>query len=145
AWAGQHEKAIAAATASLRRKTVGADERMTLLDLRAESLYAIGDLKRAAADARAMKALAKREGGAALQARAMSRDSQVQLQRGEGQAATVTATAALKAARRSRRPELEALCLVRLAAAMNMRQIDSEAAAKRAMRAASIFGSLNDI
>ena len=145
AWAGQHEQAIAGATAALKRKALAANDRMTLLDLRAESLFAIGDLKRAAADAGAMKALAKREGGAALQARALCRDSQVQLQRGEVHAAMVTATAALKAARRSRRPELEAICLVRLAVALNVGQFDSEAAAKHAVRAASIFESLGDI
>jgi hypothetical protein len=35
AWAGQHEQAIAAASC-LKRKTLAADERMTLLDLRSE-------------------------------------------------------------------------------------------------------------
>ncbi len=74
AWAGQHEQAIAAATAALKRKALAADERMTLLDLRSESYIAVGDLERAAADAKAMKALAKREGGAALHgARAVPR------------------------------------------------------------------------
>src|SRR5258708_33115 len=112
AWGGQHEQAIAAATAALKRKTLAAADRMTLLDLRSESYIAAGDLQLAAADAQAMKALAKRGGDAALLARALCRDSQVQHQRGEARAAVVTASAALKAARRSRRPELEALCLL---------------------------------
>ena len=144
AWAGQHERAIAAATAALRRKTLAADERMSLLDLRSESCIAIGDLEHAAADAAAMTVLAKREGGAALQARALSRDSHVLLQRGEARAAMVTATAALKAARRIRQPELEGLCRLRLASAMNRAQIDREAAAKHAALAASIFESSGD-
>ena len=144
AWAGQHEQAIAAATSALKRKTLAADERMTLLDLRAESYIAVGDLKRAAADAAAMKALGRAEASAALHARALCRESQVQHQRGEARAAVVTATAALKAARKSRRPELEALSLLRLAAALNLGGFDREAAAKHAMQAAAIFGSLGD-
>ena len=100
AWAGQHEQAIAAATAALKRKALAADDRMTLLDLRSESYIAVGDLALAAADAKAMKALAAREGDAALDASALRRDSQLQLLRGEARAAVVTATAALKAARR---------------------------------------------
>ena len=44
AWAGQHEQAIAAANAALKRKALADDERMTLLDLRSESYIAVGDL-----------------------------------------------------------------------------------------------------
>ena len=75
AWAGRHEQAIAAATAALRPKMLDADARMTLLDLRSESHFALGDLQRAGEDAQAMKALAKQEGGAALQSRALCRES----------------------------------------------------------------------
>ena len=60
---------------------------MTLLDLRSESYIAVGDLKRAAADATAMKALAKREGDAALQARALCREAFVQIRKGDARAA----------------------------------------------------------
>ena len=87
AWAGQHEKAIAAATAALERKALEADERMSLLDLRSESFMAIGDLALASADAKAMKALATREGDAALLARALCRESFVQVRQGEMRAA----------------------------------------------------------
>ena len=45
AWAGQHEQAIAAGSAALKRKSVSVDERMILLDLRSESCIAMGDLK----------------------------------------------------------------------------------------------------
>ena len=94
AWAGQHEQAIVAASAALKRTSLTADDRMALLDLRSESFFAAGDLKRAEADAHAMKALAKREGGAALQARALCRVSFMDLRRNE-RAAAATATAAL--------------------------------------------------
>ncbi|HEY4137869.1 MAG TPA: hypothetical protein VGN65_05420, partial [Casimicrobiaceae bacterium] len=63
AWAGKHEQAIATATKAIKRKSLTADERMTLLDLRSESYIAVGDLKLAAADAQAMKALARAKGG----------------------------------------------------------------------------------
>ena len=94
AWAGQHEHAIAAATAALAHKSVETDERMTLLDLRSESYIAVGDLKRAAADAQSMKALAKREPGVALLARALCREAFVQSRLGDQRAAIATAACA---------------------------------------------------
>ena len=117
AWAGQHEQAIAAATAALKRKTIDADERMTLLDLRSESYIAQGDLKRAGDDAKAMKALARQEGGAALQARALCRESFVQARDGRARRGTQTGAAAIKAAERSGVPELIAQALWRHAMA----------------------------
>ena len=77
AWAGKHEEAIGAATATLGRKRIDVEERVSLLDLRAESLMAIGDLKGALADAEEMTALAKAERRAHLLARALSRRSAV--------------------------------------------------------------------
>src|SRR5256885_965584 len=58
AWAGQHAKAIELATASLAENNLDPAARLTLLDLRAESYVAQGDLSRAGADAAAMRALA---------------------------------------------------------------------------------------
>ena len=124
AWAGQHEQAIAVATSALARKSVESDERMTLLDLRSESCVAIGDLKRAAEDAQSMKVLAKRDGSVALLTRALCREAFVQSRQGNQRAAVATATAALKAARRSRQPGLEALSLWRLAGAQVAGRID---------------------
>ena len=144
AWAGQHEHAIAAATAALAHKSVETDERMTLLDLRSESYIAVGDLKRAAADAQSMKALAKREAGVALLARALCREAFVQSRLGDQHAAIATAAAALKAARRSRQPQLEALSLWRLAGAQIAGRIDPGAAVANAKRAADVFASLGD-
>ncbi len=144
AWAGQHERAIAAATDALKRKTLVADERMSLLDLRAESYIAVGDLKRAAADARAMKALARREGSAALKARERCCKTLVLVRQGEMRAAIASATTALQAARKSRRPELEALSLWRLAAAQIGGRIDLDAALRNAARAVDAFAALGD-
>ena len=144
AWAGQHEHAIAVATAALAHKSVETDERMTLLDLRSESYIAVGDLKRAAADAQSMKALAKREAGVALLARALCREAFVQSRLGDQRAAIATAAAALKAARRSRQPQLEALSLWRLAGAQIAGRIDPGAAVANAKRAADVFASLGD-
>ncbi len=144
AWAGQHEQAIAAATAALKRKTLAADDRMSVLDLRSDSYIAVGDLARAAADAQAMKALAKREGGAALLARALCRESLVQVRQGEMRAAVAGATAALKAARKSRAPELEGLSLWRLANAQVAGRIDLGAALDNAAQAADAFKALGD-
>src|SRR5262245_51510124 len=105
AWAGRHEEAVAAATAALQRKSLAADERMTLLDLRSESFFALGALKRAAAEAQAMKALARAEGDEALLARALCRESFVQTRRGDPRAGVVSATSALRAAERSGRSD----------------------------------------
>jgi len=144
AWAGQHEQAIAAASAVLKRKSAAVDERMTLLDLRAESYIAVGDLKLAAADATAMKALARREGSAVLEARALCRQAAVQTRRGERRAALAGATTALKAARKGLQPEVEALALLRLSHAQALNRTNLSAALEHAARAAAIFESLGD-
>ena len=144
AWAGQHEQAVAAATAALKLKTLDADERMTLLDLRAESWLALGDLKRAGDDAQAMKALAKREGGTALLARALCRESYVRVRDANPHRGATTAAAALKAAERSRVPELAALALFRLALAQSNSRMDLRAACRHATRAAAMFERLGN-
>ena len=144
AWAGQHEQAIAAATAALKRKTIDADERMTLLDLRSESYIAQGDLKRAGDDAKAMKALARQEGGAALQARALCREAFVQVRDGNARRGTQTGAAAIKAAERSGVPELIAQALWRHASAQASARIDLRTAARHATRAAAMFERLGD-
>ncbi len=144
AWAGQHEQAIRKATAALERKSLAAADRMTLLDLRSESYIALGDLKAAAADAQAMKALAKRDGGMALLARALCRESNVRTRDVDPHGGATVAAAALKAAERSRVPELVALALMRLAAAQSNTRIDLPAAIRHATRAAAMFGRLGN-
>ena len=59
ACAGRHAAAIELASAALGATDVGAGARLELLERRAESLMAEGDLKRAGADAAAMKRIAQ--------------------------------------------------------------------------------------
>ena len=144
AWAGQHTQAIESASAALEEASLGVGLQVDLLDLRAESFIALGDLARAGADTAAMRALARRERSVAFEARALQREALVQMRRGEPQAAVITATRSLKAARKSGQPHLEATSMVRLAEARFRSHTAVEAAAKDARRAAAIFESLGD-
>ncbi|HKE41330.1 MAG TPA: GAF domain-containing protein [Casimicrobiaceae bacterium] len=116
AWIGQHEDAIALCTQALgdgSGKTLPAVQ-MDLLDLRAESLIARGQLERAAQDADAMLELAIRERSAALKARALNRKAIVNMRRGNLTVALEIAAAGAKAARQSRQRGLlgeSLLCL----------------------------------
>ena len=56
--------------------------------------------------------------------------------------AVAGATAALKAAQKSRRPELEALSLLRLSGAQSNARADLDAALRNAARAADAFEAL---
>ena len=98
--------------------------RLDLLDLRAESFIAQGDLERAAADADAMLDLAERSKNAAFKAQARNRLALAQLRKGELKAALATATAALKAARASKQGRLEAMSLYRLAEVQFRNRVD---------------------
>ena len=60
AWSGRHEDAIALATTALAGAHVALADRLDLLDLRAESFIALGDLAAARADADAMLDIARR-------------------------------------------------------------------------------------
>jgi len=59
AWAGRHALAIESATAALATR-IALPDRLDLLDLRAESRIAAGDIAAAAADAQLMLDAAKR-------------------------------------------------------------------------------------
>jgi hypothetical protein len=114
AWAAQHAQAVELATTALAQTGVSAARRLDLLDLRAETFIAQGDLDRAAEDAAAMLGVAQSAKTAKARALALNRQAQVQTLKGEFKAATRTATAALKAGRQSRQQALEALSLYRL-------------------------------
>ncbi len=86
---------------ALAARSLDTAVRLHLLDLRAESYIALGDLKRASDDAAAMLNLAKTGKTAAATAQALNRRALVQMRQGELRAATATATSALK----SRPPE----------------------------------------
>ena len=121
-WTGQHGKAVELASAALAKRTLTVQARLDLLDLRAESCIALGDLD-AAADGRRTRCSNSRG------ARASPRSSR---RRSTGARWSRSALAAprMRASRRrtrsspraqAKRPDLEALALFRLAEA-EMRQ-----------------------
>jgi signal transduction histidine kinase/CheY-like chemotaxis protein/tetratricopeptide (TPR) repeat protein len=144
AWAGRHEQAVAAATKALARKSLPADGRAALLDLRAESLVAMGDLSRARADAEAMKTLARAERDDKLLALALTRESMVLARRGDLRKAVAAAASALAGARKSGSSEFTAHALLRLAHAQALGRIDVTAAIANADRAAALFATLGN-
>ncbi len=142
AWAGQHAKAIELASTALNGKHDTA-HRLDLLDLRAESYIALGDLERAASDAVTMCALAGSRKSAALMAQAMNRQALVQMRSGEHKAALATATTAVRNAKQSKEKRLIAMSLFRLAEAQ-FRAKPTEQVVKCATEAAAIFKALGD-
>ncbi len=147
AWAGRQQDAIAAADAALAAPGLDAGERFDLLDLRAESHIAQGNLKCAAADAAAMKALAHRERSAAFETRALQCEAMVQMRTGDAAAALQTARRAVAAARRSGAPILEARAVARLAEAQFRQHTlaRNEEATATARRAVAMADSLGDV
>src|ERR1700738_1158048 len=73
AWSGQHEQAIALATAALDDTKLALAARLESLDLRAESRVALGDVKAAGEDVGAMQDLARRARKPSLLAQALNR------------------------------------------------------------------------
>ena len=142
ALAGRHAQAIEQASAALNLAGLSIEDRMDLLDLRAESFIAQGDLERASADADAMLDLADRARTPAFKAQARNRLAVVQMRKGELKAAVASATAALKAARQSKQVPLEAMSLFRLAEAQFRHRADLQQAARNALRASELFHAL---
>ena len=138
-WAGHHPQAIEQATAALATTGLSVESRLDLLDLRAESFVALGDLERAEADAGAMLDLARGTGIAALNAQAHNRLALVQMRGGALKEAVASAAAALKSARRSKQAALEAMSLFRLAEAQYRSRVNVEQAARQALRAGAVF------
>ncbi len=110
---GRHRDAIAAATARLAKATRHAD-RIALLDLRAESRIALGEIGQAAEDADAMLAVARTARKPALAAAALSRRALVEMRAGRPRDAVATARDALAAADRSGDRFCRAMALLRL-------------------------------
>jgi GAF domain-containing protein/CheY-like chemotaxis protein len=142
AWAGHHQQAIEQAGAALATTGLSVENRLDLLDLRAESFIAQADLERAGEDADAMIELADGARTPALKAQARNRLALVQIRKGELKSAVATAAAALKAARQSKQRAVEATSLFRLAEAQFRHRVDLEQAARNATRAAEMFRSL---
>ncbi len=138
AWAGRHAEAIALCTETLAATRVKAALRMNLLDLRAESFIALGDLDHAAADAAAMQKLARDQGKEALKAQALNRKALVQMRRGDLKLAVKTASSAVSAARESRIETLFAASLLCVGEA-HMRTKNDRAAIAAAQQALELF------
>jgi GAF domain-containing protein/CheY-like chemotaxis protein/tetratricopeptide (TPR) repeat protein len=143
AWAGHHAQAIEQATAALAKTGLSVESRLDLLDLRAESFIAQGDLERASADAGAMLDLADRAKTPASRAQARNRLALVQMRKGELKVALASATAALKAARQSKQTPLVATSLLRLAEIQSRVAADYEQAVQNAAHAAELFQALD--
>ena len=114
AWTGQHAQAIDLACQALAAPKLKPAAQMDLLDLRAESYIAQGQLDLAAADAARMVKLEKAAKLARLTALALNRQGLVQMRQGQLSVAVKTASAALRAARRSRTKPIIAESLFRL-------------------------------
>jgi GAF domain-containing protein/DNA-binding response OmpR family regulator/tetratricopeptide (TPR) repeat protein len=141
AWAGQHARAIDLAARALAATRLSAAGQLDILDLRAESFIALGDVDRAGADADAMLAAARRGKNPALLAQALNRRALIEIRTGGSRNALITAAEALKSARLAKRPDLEAMSMFRLAEAQ-MRQRINEPAAKSANQAIRLFRKL---
>ena len=133
--AGQHAAIVAQAGAALADAGAMTDQRIALLDLRAESLSALGHAEAAQADVDAMLALARRNAG--YRARALLRKSALAIRMGRPADARDHAQAARPAALRSGNPSLIAWAHLRLAIALG-RLRQSPAALDSAWQAARV-------
>jgi len=140
AWAGQHAQAVARASEALATPGLSAAIHIELLDRRADSRMALGDIEKSLADAKAMQ---QRADSPALQAQALCRLAAVQTRQGHWAAAAASAEAALAAARRARQRRLQAMALFRLSEAQ-FRRYDNAAALRSAQHAVALFEALGD-
>jgi K+-sensing histidine kinase KdpD/CheY-like chemotaxis protein/tetratricopeptide (TPR) repeat protein len=143
AWNGRHDRTIEVCTQQLLAADGDASSRMNLLDVRAESYVALGQLDLAAADTAAMVKLA-RGASLALKAAALNRRVLVEMRQGKLKRALGTAASALAAARKSRQDALIATSLLRLGEAQ-MRTRDSEGACASARKAVEHYQAAGDI
>jgi GAF domain-containing protein/CheY-like chemotaxis protein len=137
-WGGQHERAIAEASAALDAARLADLDRIALLDARAESLVAQGAFDRAREDATAMARIAARVGSArakaAASARAHGRHAVVEMRESNLLSAVREAKASHRAAQRAGEPALLAHALLVLAEA-EFRSRDLRAAISHAVAA----------
>ncbi len=139
--AGQHERAIEAATGALSVDRVAASIRLKLLDLRAESSLALGDVATADTDTVAMITMARRSRNPAHLAQALQRRVAFEIHRGNSRLALTAAEESLEAARQSQLPAIEAASWYRVALALQ-RQREYEQCAKAATQAIRLFRKL---
>ncbi len=142
---GQHDGAIACCSAQLDDgPSVDIGERMVLLELRARSRVALGQLAQAMRDADALQGLARRRGCApALRVLANICAATVQMRLGRNKLALGTARHAMGVARKSRDARLIASATLCEAEAQ-LRVAHPDLAVDGARRAAALFGDLGD-
>ncbi|MEO8847998.1 MAG: hypothetical protein ABI440_05140, partial [Casimicrobiaceae bacterium] len=142
---GRHDDAIEAATRALAVAGLPPATQLDLLDLRAESHIARGEIARAAEDAATMRrtaaAASKDPRRTALAAQAYAREALVQMRNGRFREAGRAAAAALKAARAADDLPLVAHCHFRLAEAQFRESLHAQAI-KQAMLAIAQFRQL---
>ena len=141
---GRHDDAITRATGALANAKLGVVDRLELLDLRAESRVALGQIDLAVADADAMMALANTAKTATFKAQALRRKALVRIRR-DNKEALRFALAAAKAATQSKDPRLIAMTHVVLAEAQGRLGDDAEAALANARKAIAIFDRLGNV
>ena len=150
AWTGQHAAAIDSATGALENVGAGysrpvrwqgnpAPTMMSLLDLRAESYIALGNLDLAMKDAKAMKTLGTT---AVLKTQALNRLALVQMRTGDLKGAVKSATSAVKLKHSSQ--EIRAASYFRLSEAQ-MRTQQTDASIKNAEQAVLLYQSVGDL
>ena len=141
AWTGKHAAAIDRATRALADPGLPVAMQLDLLDLRAESCIARGDIDAANADASLMLDLARRARKPAFLAQALNRRALIETRRSEARLAVDTASEAIKAARKAKSPLLEAMGLHRLAEAQFRQRMNGQAA-KTGAQAVQLFRKL---
>ncbi len=137
---GRHREAIDAATAGLSKAGRNA-ERIDLLDLRAESRIALGEVIEASQDAGAMLAAARAARKPALVAQALSRRTLVEIRAGRPRDAVSTGRDALQAAERSGDAFCKAMAMLRLGEA-EFRSGNASAGHRLSAQAAREFKAL---
>ncbi len=140
AWAGLHAQAVEQASDALVAPGMRDNERVGLLDQRAESLVALGRFSDAAHDVADMLGLARVP---TLRAQALNRHAHVQMRLGDLRAALAAAQEAVKLAEPGGDPSLLAHSLLRLGEAQ-LRSIQYAEALASAQRAARLFESSRD-
>ncbi|MDX1418048.1 MAG: GAF domain-containing protein, partial [Candidatus Promineifilaceae bacterium] len=142
AWNGNHDQAIALCTEALTEEGLDAATRIDLFAARAESFFALHQLELAAKDAESMLPIAERENEPAFQARALNRQTIVQIRRG-ADAAVPIAAKALQFARLSGRKEIEAQSLYILSEAQLWSGLRDESIF-HAWESAELYRNLHD-
>ncbi|MEO6566571.1 MAG: GAF domain-containing protein, partial [Casimicrobiaceae bacterium] len=141
---GQHDLAIEVVTAALASARLPVAERLDLLDLRANSFLALGNVASAGADIATMLITARRSSNPAFIAQALNRRAAAEIHQGHLRLALATADEALKAARKSEQPAIVATSLYRLGNAQQRLRL-YKPALKSAKEAVRLFRKLQQV